>query len=159
MLLDQLLAGGPAGKIKRILVAHVARQPEFGNQRLQAAHGLQACLIRTRCSIKAVNLRELRQRTVDFPQQHRGARRGAATARKLTIDDDDIQPLPRQPLGDQRSGDAAADDQRGAFQVFGYGGSIALLRAFKPWRAAAEQVDLLGVVGFEGGNGGSAWQN
>jgi hypothetical protein len=67
--------------------------------------------------------------------------------------------LPRQPLGDQRSGDAAADDQRVAFQVFGYIGAAALLRAFKPWRAAAAQVGLLGVVGFEGGNGGSVWRN
>jgi hypothetical protein len=35
--------------------------------------------------------------------------------------------LPRQPFGDQRPRDAAADDQRVAFQVFGDGGSIALL--------------------------------
>jgi hypothetical protein len=67
--------------------------------------------------------------------------------------------LPRQPFGDQRSGDAAADNQRVAFQVFGYIGPAALPGMRKPWRAAAAQVGLLGVVGFEGGNGGSVWRN
>jgi hypothetical protein len=67
--------------------------------------------------------------------------------------------LPRQPFGDQRSGDAAADDQRVAFQVFGYIDAAALLRARKPWRAAAAQVGLLGLIGFEGGNGGSVRRN
>jgi hypothetical protein len=61
--------------------------------------------------------------------------------------------LPRQPFGDQRSCDAAADDQRVAFQVFGYIGTAALLCPRKPWRAAAAQVGLLGVVGFESING------
>jgi hypothetical protein len=67
--------------------------------------------------------------------------------------------LPREALGNQRSGDAAADDQRVAFQVFGDSGPAALLCARKPWRAAAAQVGLLGVVGFEGINGGSVWRN
>jgi hypothetical protein len=67
--------------------------------------------------------------------------------------------LPRQPLGDQRSGDAAADDQRVAFQVFIDVGAAALPGAREPWRAATTQVGLLGVVGFKGGNGGSVWRN
>jgi hypothetical protein len=67
--------------------------------------------------------------------------------------------LPRQPFGNQRSGYAAADDQRVAFQVFGDVDAAALLRARKPWRAAAAQVGLLGVARFEGGNGGSVWRN
>jgi hypothetical protein len=66
--------------------------------------------------------------------------------------------LPHQPLGDQRSGDAAADDQRLAFQVFGYVDPAALRCAPKPWRAAAAQVGLLGIAGFEGGNGRSVWR-
>jgi hypothetical protein len=114
---------------------------------------LQACLIGARRPLKAVNLGQFDQRAVDFPKQHRRARRGAAAAGKFAIDDDDIQALPRQALGDQRSGDAATDDQRVAFQVFGYIGAAALLCARKPWRAAAAQVGLLDVVGFEGGNG------
>jgi hypothetical protein len=61
--------------------------------------------------------------------------------------------LPRQSLGDQRSGDAAADDQRVAFQVFGYFGTAALFCARKPWRAATAQVGLLRIVRFEGING------
>jgi hypothetical protein len=45
--------------------------------------------------------------------------------------------LPRQPLGDQRSGNAAADDQRVAFQIFSYFGSDARFGALEPRRAAA----------------------
>jgi hypothetical protein len=67
--------------------------------------------------------------------------------------------LPRQPFGNQRSGNAAADDQRVAFQVFGYIGAAALFCARKPWRAAAAQVGLPGVVGFEAGNGDSVRRN
>jgi hypothetical protein len=61
--------------------------------------------------------------------------------------------LPSQTFGDQRSGNAAADDQRVAFQVFGNGSSAALFDAFEPRRAAAAQVGLLGAVGFEGIDG------
>ena len=74
-------------------------------------------------------------------------------AGKLAVDDDDIEALPRQALGNQRSGDAAADHQRVAFQVFGYIGAAGLLGPRKPRRAAAAQVGLLGVVGFEAING------
>jgi hypothetical protein len=61
--------------------------------------------------------------------------------------------LPRQTFGDQRSGNAAADDQRVALQVLGDGGSAAPFDASEPRRAAAAQVGLLGVVGFKGING------
>jgi hypothetical protein len=61
--------------------------------------------------------------------------------------------LPRQSFGDQRSGDTATDNQRVAFQVFGYFNAAALLCTRKPRRTAAAQVGLLGVVGFEGING------
>jgi hypothetical protein len=57
--------------------------------------------------------------------------------------------LPRQPLGDQRSGNAAADDQRIAFQVLGDGGSVALFNTLEPRRAAAAQVGLLGLIGLK----------
>jgi hypothetical protein len=63
--------------------------------------------------------------------------------------------LPRQPLGNQRSGDATADDQRVAFQVFCYFGSDALFSALKPRRAAAAQVGLFCLTGLEGFNGDS----
>jgi hypothetical protein len=63
--------------------------------------------------------------------------------------------LPRQAFGDQRSGNAAADDQRVAFQVLGDGGSVALFDAFEPRRAAAAEVGLLGLTGLEGVNGSS----
>jgi hypothetical protein len=57
--------------------------------------------------------------------------------------------LPRQPLGDQRSGNAAADDQRIAFQVLGECGSVAVFDTLEPRRAAAAQVGLLGLTGLK----------
>jgi hypothetical protein len=62
----------------------------------------------------------LPQRLVDLPQQHRGRGDRAATAGQFAIDDDDIQPLPRQPLGNQRSGDTGADDQRITCEIVAY---------------------------------------
>jgi hypothetical protein len=56
--------------------------------------------------------------------------------------------LPCQLFGNQRSGNAAADDQRVAFEVLGYLGSGALPGTLKPWRAAATQVGLLGFTGL-----------
>jgi hypothetical protein len=91
-------------------------------------------------------LRELRQRAVDFPQQHRGRGGGAAAAGQLAVDDDDIQPLARQALGDQRSGNAAADDQRIAFDVLADLKPDRMLARPKPRRSAAAKVGLFGIV-------------
>jgi len=73
----------------------------------------------------------------------RGGR--AAAPRKLAIDDDDIQPLPRESFRDQRSRDAAADDQRIAFDVLGHLEADRMLGGRKPRRAAAAQIGLFGV--------------
>jgi hypothetical protein len=57
-----------------------------------------------------------------------------------------IQPLPRQPLGDQRSGNAAADDQRIAFDVLAEVEANRMLSCRKPRRPAAAKVGLFGIV-------------
>jgi hypothetical protein len=67
--------------------------------------------------------------------------------------------LPRQLLGDQRSGNATADDQRVALQVLAYIGSGALPGMRKPRRTAAAQIGLLGVVELEAVNGDSVARN
>jgi hypothetical protein len=64
----------------------------------------------------------------------------------LAIDDDDVEALARQPLGDQRSRDAGADDQRLAFQILGDLRPWRRLGRSKPGRAAAAQIGLFGIV-------------
>jgi hypothetical protein len=66
--------------------------------------------------------------------------------RKLTIDDNDIQPLPREALGDERSGNPAADNQRIAFDVLSEVETGSMPACRKPGRAAAAQVGLFGIV-------------
>ena len=68
---------------------------------------------------------------------------------KLAIDDDDIEPLAREALGDERSGDAAADNQRIAFDVLSEVKADSMPTRRKPGRAAAPQVGLFGIVGVK----------
>jgi hypothetical protein len=65
---------------------------------------------------------------------------------KLTIDDDDIQPLAREALGDERSGNPATDDQCIAFDVLSEVKTDSMPARRKPGRAAAAQVGLFGIV-------------
>jgi hypothetical protein len=88
----------------------------------------------------------LRQGAIDFPQQHRRTGDSAAATGKLAIDDDDIQTLAREAFGDERSGDAAADDQRIAFDVLSDLKADGMLGRHKPGRAAAAKVGLFGIV-------------
>ncbi|MGF6427108.1 hypothetical protein [Bradyrhizobium sp. Pha-3] len=62
----------------------------------------------------------------------------------LAIDDDDVEPLTRQPLCDQRTGDAGADDQRIAGEIFSERRRT-LRRRTPGWRAAT-QIGLFGLV-------------
>ena len=138
---------GVAGRQqKRIPVAHLAGDAELQDQRFQPGDRVQARQIGPRCPLKTIDFGQLRQRAVDFPQQHRGRGGGAAAPGKLAVDDDDIEPLARQALGDQRSGDAAADDQRIAFQVLADIEANRMLTRGKPRRAAAAKVGLFGIV-------------
>ena len=127
------------------------------DQRFQPGDGMQACKISARRPFKAVGFRQLRQRAVDFPQQHRRRGGRAAATGKLTIDDDDIQTLAREALGDERSGNAAADDQRIAFDVLteveadsmpaaNQGERPPRRSAVQTRRAAAAKVGLFGIV-------------
>ena len=100
-----------AGKIQRLPIAHLARQSELRDQRLKATHGVKAGAIPAHGALEAVKPDQFAQRTVDLPQQHGGAGHGAAAARHLAIDDDNLMSPPGQVLGHQRAGDAGADDQ------------------------------------------------
>jgi hypothetical protein len=50
-----------------------------------------------------------------------------------------------KPLGDERSGDAAADDQRIAFEIFTELESGRIFGSLVPRRMAATQVGLFGI--------------
>jgi hypothetical protein len=54
--------------------------------------------------------------------------------------------LSRQPFGNQRAGDAGADDQRVAFRVFAQFGTRRMPGRRIPGRAAAAQIGLFGIV-------------
>jgi hypothetical protein len=56
-------------------------------------------------------------------------------------------------LGHQGAGDAAADDQGIARDVFGEGLTGRMLQAGKPRRMSAAQISMLGGIGIEIGNG------
>jgi hypothetical protein len=116
------------------------------DQRLQPGYGMQACEIGTRCPLETVGFRQLREGPVDLPQQHRGRGGRTAATREFAIDDHDIQVLPREALGDQGSGNAAADDQRIAFHVLGDLEADTIPGCRKPRRAAAAQIGLFGIV-------------
>ena len=146
MLFEQLAAAFARRKIQRILVAHVAGNAEPPDQRFQAGDGIEAGAIGARGALEAVDFAQFAQRPVDFPQQHGGGGRRAAAAGQLAIDDDDVEALPRQAFGDQRSGDAGADNQRIAFEVFADFAARRMCRRRKPRRTAAAQVGLFGIV-------------
>ena len=117
MLFHQSCAAFIRCKIQRILVPHAAGDAELGHERFKTGNGLQAGAIGARGALKTVGFAQLPQWPVDLPQQHRGRGHRAAAAGQLAIDNDDIQPLPRQPFGHQRPGDPRADDQRIACKI------------------------------------------
>ena len=147
-------AGVAGRQIKRIPVAHLAGDAELQHQRFQPGDRVQAGPIGPRRALETIEFGQFRQRAVDFPQQHRGRGRGAAAAGQLAIDDDDVEALARQALGDQRSRDAGADDQRIAFEVLADLEADRMLARRKPRRVAAAQVGLFGIVCIENADRG-----
>jgi hypothetical protein len=87
-----------------------------------------------------------RGRDIAGCEQHRRTGGGAAASRQFAIDDDDIEALAGKSFGDQRSGDAAADDQRIAFEIFTDLQSGPMFGSLMPRRVAATQVGLFGIL-------------
>ena len=83
-------------------------------QRLQTGHRVEAEVSARRA--RAVGL-PARSRPVRSPIAASRCLPRCCCGRMLAIDDHDIQPLPCQPFGDQRAGNAGANDQRIAFGV------------------------------------------
>jgi hypothetical protein len=67
-------------------------------------------------------------------------------AGKLTIDDDDVEPLPGQALGDQRSRNAGADNEGITFEIFAHREPRRTPSLCEPRRTAAAQVGLFGII-------------
>ena len=149
MFSKQLLGTGAGGQIERLLITHLAGNAELKHQRLQAGDCVQTCKVGSRRPFEAVSLRQLGEGAVDFPQQHRRRGGGAAATGKFAIDDDDIKSLARETLGDERPGDAAADDQRVAFDVLADFKPPWLSRRGKPGRMAAPKVGLFSIICIE----------
>jgi hypothetical protein len=54
--------------------------------------------------------------------------------------------LPRQAFSDQRAGNAGTDNQRIAFEVFAEVAARRMRRRREPWRTAAAQIVLFGII-------------
>ena len=115
---------------------------------MKATHGVKAGAIPAHGALEAVKPDQFAQRTVDLPQQHGGAGHGAAAARHLAIDDDNLMSPPGQMLGHQRAGDAGADDQYVAAEILGDGRNE-IADVSEPGRPATVQIVLLGIFGVE----------
>ncbi len=129
-------------QIKRALVAHAARQPARIHQFGKSADRCKAAAIDVRCLIEAVNIGQIGQRTVDFPQQHRRARGGAAEARTLPVDDADLMSLRREMLGRERAGNPRPDHENLAVEIAINRRPLLLQQFLAPRRRAAAQVVL-----------------
>jgi hypothetical protein len=102
-------------------------------------------MIGPRRPFEAVNFRQLGKGAIDFPQQHRGAGGSAAASGQFAIDDDDIEALAGKSFGDQRSSNAATDDQHIAFEIVTDLQSGRRFDSLIPGRVAAAQVGLFGI--------------
>jgi hypothetical protein len=133
------------GKIERWLVAQLAGNAELMDQGLQASDGTHTDVIGAGRPFEAVNFGQLGKGAIDFPQQHRRTCCGAAASGQFAIDDDDIEALAGKSFGDQRSGDAATNDQRIAFEIVTDLQSGRRFDSLIPGRVAATQVGLFGI--------------
>lgn len=128
-------------------------QAEPRDKRSKTAHRIEAGAISPRRPLESVKLRQLPKGAIDLPEQHGSAGSGAAFARQLAIDDDDIQALAGQPLGHQRAGNAAADDQRVTFHALAEIERSRVLKCPGPRRATAAQIGLFGFFRIENADG------
>ena len=103
MLLHQRVGVRRARReIEGVPRAHPAGDLTLFDERLQAVHRLQAQSVDAGGPLETVEVGEAGERTVDFPQQHRGACRRAPQPRPLAIDNADVAAFADQPLRHQR---------------------------------------------------------
>jgi hypothetical protein len=145
VLLHQFLAGISGSEVERILVSHLTAQAELLHQGFQSVHRLKTGPVGPPGAFEAIGCRQFGERPIDLPQQHRGARGGAASAGELAVHDHDIEPLAGKPLRHQRAGNAASDNQHVAAQIARDGRPKDMFEAGKPWRTATAQIGLFGV--------------
>ncbi len=80
-------------QIKRMPLAQTTEQSLCRHEFNKSVRRSYAAPIDARCSFRSVNIRELGQRAIDFPQQHGGACKRAAMAGPLAINDADVVSL------------------------------------------------------------------
>lgn len=129
-------------EIQRALVAHAACQPSRVHKLSQSANRTEAAAIDVRGPLESVHRREIVQGAVDLPQQHRGARRRAAEAGPLPVNDANLMALGGEMFGRQRTCDARTDDQNLAAEILIDRRPSRLHEPLAPRRRASAQVVL-----------------
>jgi hypothetical protein len=88
----------------------VAWDAIVARQRQQALDGAEARRVATRRTFESVGLGKFGQRSIDFPEQHRGAGAGTAVSGSFPVDDDDLVPATGEAFGDHGAGDPRTDN-------------------------------------------------
>src|SRR5688572_14956694 len=97
------------GEIERVAWPEAAGDPVGGDQLGKAGDRSTTAAVDAGRALEAVIILEFGERAVDFPLQHRRARRGAAETGLLPVDERHGKTARRQMFGNQGTGDAAAD--------------------------------------------------
>ncbi len=135
----QCLRAQPAGiqtdAAPRLTFGHQARNVAMAAGQVQAVHALEIHVLQPACHVAqrwdcfrtrpigkrrgvlAIALGQFQQVGVDLVLQQRGAGSGAAPADVTLLDHRHVVAMPGQLVGNQRTGDAAADHQHVAAQI------------------------------------------
>src|SRR5690606_17268645 len=117
------------GEIKRIAQREGTTDTARRDELPQAGDGREAAAIYVGGGLETVESGQFDERRVDLPLQHGRACPCAAEAHPLAVEDGDRISLAAEVFGDQRTGNAAADD--------GDVGMEAFVQALPPWSGHA----------------------
>src|SRR5688572_2889629 len=146
LVLQVFVASFGRSNIQRATAPEIAGDLQAFHQRDHAAGRFEAAPVNPRRAVEAIDIDDIRERTVDLPEQHRRARCRTAVTRPFAIDDYHLVAETRQMLCRERSGDPAADDQHVAAKVVLQRLTRQSLEALEPWRPTTSQVELFGRV-------------
>ncbi len=105
------------GQIERMSLAQATGQSLCRYQFNKPAGSSKAAATDVGGSFESINIRELGQRAIDFPQQHRGTCCGTAKPGTLPVDNTDVVPLRCEMFRRQRTCDSGADNEHLATEI------------------------------------------